>query len=171
MKIVLLYSGNPVPAMLELGYVAAKNDKDVALILVDRGINVLHLDKNLIDYPVIRVHSPYNGINLKRFIGFPLTAMRIAKRLIQNTSRGDVVITNTMDMLLIARIVSVIKPMRIRHQVRDLVSLQLGRGTLCRIFRFIDSWLVNGCEMLMYSAPAFYEKYYSRIYSGKSLAS
>lgn len=169
MKIVLLYSGNPVPAMLELGFAAVNAGKDVDLIIVDRGISDLHLDEDLVNYPVTRICSPYNGINLKRFMHFPLVAIQIAKRLFQTTRRDDVVITNTVDMLLIARLVSMIKPLRIRHQVRDLVSLQLERGILCSIFRLIDRWLVKGCEMLMYSAPAFYEKYYCKIYSGNTV--
>lgn len=168
-KLILLYSGDPAPAMLEIGFFAVKEGKDVNLILVNRNNNDIPIDYTLVNYPVIAIRSSYSGVNLRRLINFPFLLMRVGFILFQNTSRGDIVITNTLDMLLIARIVSIIKHLRIRHQVRDLVRLQLGSGAASIVCRAVDAWLVRKCEILICSSPTFYEKYYSKIYSGKFL--
>ncbi len=169
MHIVLLYSGNPLPAMLEIGFVAANRKIDVDLILVDRSQRDLAVDKTLVNYPVTRVASPYNGLDFKRILAFPLTFMKIAKALIGVSRKGSIVITSTLDMLLIARISSFFSSIRIRHQVRDLHAVQLGQGFKSRILKRFEGWLLKKTEMLIYSAPAFYDEYYTEIYQGQTV--
>ena len=166
MKYILLYSGNPLPAMLEIGVLAAKVGHDVELILVDRGMNDLAVDQALLGYSVTRISSPYNGLDLRRLISLPLTAWRVASRLLKVAVSDAVVITSTFDMLLIARITTWLCPLRIRHQVRDLHAVQLGNGPLSKVVRVIERWCLKRCELLIYSAPAFYEEYFSTIYGG-----
>ena len=156
MKYILLYSGNPLPAMLEIGDLAAKVGHDVELILVDRGMNDLAVDHALLGYSVTKVSSPYNGLDLRRLISFPLTTWRVASRLLKVTVNDAVVITSTFDMLLIARITAWLCPLRIRHQVRDLHAVQLGTGLLSKVVRAIEHWCLKRCELLIYSAPAFF---------------
>lgn len=167
MKYILLYSGNPLPAMLEIGVLAAKVGHDVELILVDRGMNDLAVDQALLGYGVTRISSPYNGLDVRRLISFPLTGWQVASRLFKLTVSDAVVITSTFDMLVIARMVAWFCPLRIRHQVRDLHAVQLGHGLLSKAVRVIERWCLKRCELLIYSAPAFYEEYYSAIYSGQ----
>lgn len=169
MHIVLLYSGNPLPAMLEIGSVAATLEIDVDLILVDRSQRDLSVDNKLVNYPVTRVESPHNGVNVRRILGFPITFLKIAKVLIGVSRKGSVVITSTLDMLLIARFVAFFSDIRIRHQVRDLHAIQLGQSFKSRILRKLEGWLLNKAEMLIYSAPAFYDEYYAGLYQGQTV--
>ncbi len=155
--------------MLEIGYVAATRKTEVDLILVDRAQADLSLDGTLVNYPVTRVASPYNGMSIDRIIGFPTTFWIIARALIAKCRDGSIVLTSTFDMLLIARFVSLFKNIRIRHQVRDLHALQLGDGLASRILKRIEKWLLRPCELLIYSAPAFLSEYYSHIYKGQSV--
>lgn len=166
MKYVLLYSGNPLPAMLEIGMLAAKAGHDVELILVDRGMNDLAVDQALLGYGVTRISSPYNGLDLRRLVSFPLTAWRVASRLFKAARRGGVVVTSTFDMLVIARLVAWFCPLRIRHQVRDLHAAQLGSRLSSKVLRAVERWCLKRCELLIYSAPAFYDQYYAALYAG-----
>ena len=169
MQIVLLYSGSPLPAMLELGFVSASRGDDVRMILVDRHVNDLSLDKALVNYPVTTISSPYNGLDARRLLSFPLTVWRIGVYLFRFARPGCVLITSTLDMLIIAKIFGWFRITRIRHQVRDLHALQLGDGVLSQLLRAIERWLLKNCELLMYSAPAFYEKHYRALYSGPAV--
>lgn len=152
--------------MLEIGLLAAKVGHDVELILIDRGMNDLLVDQRLLGYRVTTIASPYNGLDFRRLISFPLLMWRVASRLFKVTEPSTVVITSTFDMLMIARIVTWVCPLRIRHQVRDLQAVQLGNGLLSRAVRLIERWCLKRCELLVYSAPAFYEEYFAAIYSG-----
>lgn len=153
--------------MLEIGVLAAKVGHDVELILVDRGMNDLAVDQALLGYGVTRISAPYNGLDVRRLISFPLTAWQVGSRLFKLSVSDAVVITSTFDMLVIARMVAWFCPLRIRHQVRDLHAVQLGHGLLSKAVRVIERWCLKRCELLIYSAPAFYEEYYSAIYSGQ----
>jgi glycosyltransferase involved in cell wall biosynthesis len=167
MHLILLYSGNPLPAMLEIGFVAEARNIDVDLILVDRNQADLAVDHELINYPVTRITSPYNGLNIRRMLSFPLVFFRIANALRAKSRNPSIVITSTFDMLFIARIAAVFTPIRLRHQVRDLHALQLGRGLMSGVLRTVEKWLLKRCELLIYSAPSFYEDYYYSIYRGQ----
>ena len=169
MHIVLLYSGNPLPAMLEIGFVAVSREIDVDLLLVDRSQGDLSVDKRLVNYPVTRILSPHNGLGVRRILAFPITFLKIAKALIAMCRQSSVVITSTLDMLLVARVVTFFTNIRIRHQVRDLHSLQLGTGIASRGLKKFESWLLKPCELLIYSAPAFYDQYYADIYQGRTV--
>lgn len=152
--------------MLEIGFVAVQKSEDVHLILVDRAANDLALDSKLVNYPIARIQSPFNGLNLRRLISFPLTAYRVATCLLHLAEKDTVVITNTFDMLLVARMVQTIRHIRIRHQVRDLHALQLSSGFSKTIFRALERKLLKGCELILYSAPGFIERYYEDIFGG-----
>lgn len=167
MKYILLYSGNPLPAMLEIGVLAVKVGHDVELILVDRDMHDLAIDQALLGYEVTRISSPYNGLDVRRLITFPLMAGQVVFRLFKLTVSDTVVITSTFDMLVIARMAAWFCPLRIRHQVRDLHALQLEQTLLSKVVRVIERWCLKRCELLIYSAPAFYEEYYSAIYTGQ----
>lgn len=155
--------------MLEIGSVATNQKIDVDLILVDRSQRDLSVDNKLVNYPVTRVESPYNGVDFRRILAFPVTFMKIAKALIGVSRKGSIVITSTLDMLMIARFVGLFSDIRIRHQVRDLHAIQLGRGFKSRILKKFEGWLLKKAEMLIYSAPAFYDEYYSSIYQGQAV--
>lgn len=166
MHIILLYSGNPCPAMLEIGFIAVKRSIEVEMVLVDRAQADLSIDTTLVNYPVSSIYSPYNGIGIWRLITFPITFFKIAHILFRRCKKHSVVMTNTIDTLLVARIVGLFCHIRIRHQVRDLHSLQLGNGILSRFLKKFEAWLLKACEHLVYSAPAFYDQYYNDIYIG-----
>lgn len=168
MKLILLYSGNPLPAMLELGSVARESGKPTEMILVDRKVRDLSLDSSLLTFPVTLIESTHNGVSLRRLFGFPVLMCKVILALFQKVRAGDVVITNTLDMLAIANTYKLFCRIRIRHQVRDLVALQLGNSLASHVFRRIDKILVSKCDLLIYSAPDFYEKYYSSLYSGRA---
>lgn len=169
MHIILLYSGNPLPAMLEIGFVAVNRGIDVNLVLVDRDQRDLSVDKELVNYPITRIVSPYNGLDARRILAFPLTFLRVARTLLATCRRPSVVITSTLDMLFVARLVGFFADVRIRHQVRDLHSLQLGDGLASRALQRLESWLLKPCELLIYSAPAFFDEYYAKIYNGPKI--
>lgn len=169
MHIILLYSGNPLPAMLEIGFVAVNRGVAVDLLLVDRAQRDLSVDNKLVNYPLVRIVSPYNGLDARRILSFPLTFFRVARTLIAKSRRQSVVITSTLDMLLVARVVGFFADIRIRHQVRDLHSLQLANGIASRALQKFESWLLKPCELLIYSAPAFFDEYYAKIYNGRKV--
>lgn len=164
-----MYSGNPLPAMLEIGFVAVTRGIDVDLVLVDRAQRDLSVDKELVNYPIVRIASPYNGLDARRILAFPLTFLKVARTLIATCRRPSVLITSTLDMLLVARVVGFFADVRIRHQVRDLHSLQLGDGMASRALQQFESWLLKPCELLIYSAPAFFDEYYAKIYNGRKV--
>ena len=166
MHVILLYSGNPCPAMLEIGYIAVNRNIEVELILIDRAQADIKIDTTLVNYPISCIYSPYNGIGLWRLLTFPVTFLKIAGQLFKKSKKHSVVMTNTIDTLFVARIVKLFCDIRIRHQVRDLHSLQLADGLLSRFLKKFEAWLLKACEQLVYSAPAFYDQYYKDIYRG-----
>lgn len=169
MHIILLYSGNPLPAMLEIGFVAVTRGVAVDLVLVDRDQRDLSVDNRLVNYPVVRIVSPYNGLDARRILAFPLTFYRVARTLMAKSRRPSIVITSTLDMLLVTRVVGFFAEVQIRHQVRDLHSLQLGNGIASRALQKFEGWLLKRCELLIYSAPAFFDEYYAKIYDGRKV--
>ena len=169
MQIILLYSGNPCPAMLEIGFLASNHNIAVRLVLIDRSQADISIDTNLINFHVERIHSPYNGLGIKRLTTFPITFFQIIQALRRNNKKSTVVITNTIDTLFAARFFGIFTKIRIRHQVRDLHSIQLGNGFLSQCLKKLEEWLLKKCELLIYSAPAFYDKYYKNIYNGPAI--
>ena len=152
--------------MLDIGMRAFKFGHDIELILVDRTDNSLQLDQTLVKYNVTKITSRNKKNNLIRLIEFPLLAVRVIYRLFKVTNSDAVVLTSTFDMLVIARIYSLFSTVRIRHQVRDLHNLQLGNGLASKAIKMIERWCLQRCELLIYSAPAFYKEYYVSIYKG-----
>ena len=170
MQIILLYSGVPLPAMLDLGYRAAKNGASTALIYIDRCGKDLPIDNNLIVYPVKRLAFRFSGIGVKRFVLFPKMLLMVWRELHSLAKAESVVITAGLDSLVIASLYSLIfKPIVVRHQVRDLHKWQLSNSFITSILKTVEKFALKRCDIIAASSPKFISAYYSKIYDGKTI--
>jgi glycosyltransferase involved in cell wall biosynthesis len=169
MKIILFHSGVPVPAMADIGRLAVASGREVRMIFIDSQANDLPLDPAMAVFPVKRLVSPFRGFALRRFLYFPKLVFGAFRELSSTANDGDIVITCGIDTLVIARFFDFYRKIRIRHQVRDLHPILLGDSAAARLIALIERWLLRRCETIMFSAPGFYEEYYSKIYKGQAL--
>lgn len=169
MHFILFYSGNPLPAMLEVGFEARKRGCDVDLILIDRMENDLRVDEALVNYPVQRIISPHNGVNFMRLFDFVRVLPKMLWALKRLSQKESIVITSSFDTLFVAKLFSRFFDIRIRHQVRDLHAIQLGSGLAAWALKGLERWLLKSVEMLIYSAPSFFDEYYGDIFEGQTV--
>ena len=169
MNIVLFYSGTPVPAMLEIGLIASQNNIQVDLIFLDRHQGGLLIDQSFVNYPITKVHTPYNSLDFRRFLTFPMTIFKAFKVLSSKCNTDSIVITSTIDTLLITRLFTLFRNVKIRHQVRDLHKLQLRKNIISKMIMKFESWLLKKCDLLTYSSPSFWDIYYKHVYNGKAV--
>lgn len=167
MKIALFYSGVPLPAMADIGRIACLRGREVCLIYIDRNLGDLPLDPSIASFPTFRLVFPFNGLDVRRFLLFPWLIAKALIALKRSVRSGDLVITCSLDTLLIANIFSLFRSVRIRHQVRDLHPVQLSHGFKTRFIRWSEKTLLRRCEMLMFSSRGFYDRYYAQIFNGE----
>ncbi len=167
--ILFLYNGAATPAMLEMASFARDSGLRPVLILLDRGEQQLIMDSSLLGYDVIRIDVEYKRVDLMRWMSFPSLLFKVRKQIDRELASGGRIITSSFDMLVIAWFASIFRGFEIRHQVRDLHSLQLGESLSSRVLRFIERVVLRRVQKLIVSSPRYVTDYYSKIYSGESV--
>lgn len=167
LDILFLITGNPLPAMLEMAFYAQNSGLNVAMIILQRGEMDLLIDESLVNYEITTINVAYKSTGFKRFSSIPFVYRRL-KKVINNKLKPDgVLITASYDLLLFSHFISYGNQYRIRHQVRDLHSLQLSNTLISKFFVFIESILLRKVESIIISSPEFNNKYYKKIYKGE----
>ncbi len=165
--IIFLYTGSPLPAMLDLIAHAKQTGLNPLLVLLDRGENELILDSSLINYDIIRIDVGYKKVELNRFLTLPKLLLNIRRIILSNLTPGGIILTCAYDMLLFAQLINLFHSFKIRHQVRDLNALQLNNGIVPEFFKQIERVLLLGVEKVIISSPKFATDYYENIYKGE----
>lgn len=167
--IFFLYNGSPAPAMLEMISCAKKRGLKPALIMVDRGEKLQIADSALLNYDVFTFDVRYKKVGIKRLFLVPILLGKINRLVSRELKARGVVVTTTLDMLLITRLMTLFRGYDIRYLVRDLHSLQLAAGILPRLVRHIERILLRNVQKVLVTSPKFASEYYDHIYSGEIL--
>ncbi|MBI5692937.1 MAG: glycosyltransferase [Verrucomicrobia bacterium] len=162
---VFLFSGRPVPAMLDMARYAQMNGLRTLVIILDRGVNDVLIDQALVKFEVITIPVDYTTVSLRRLLSFPAVYWQINRIVRDGLARDGVIFSASYDLLAIARLLCVGRKFRLRHQVRDLHRLQLGRSAKSRVLAALEKLMLRRAEMLIVSAPGFFEHYYVRFFS------
>jgi glycosyltransferase involved in cell wall biosynthesis len=165
--IVFLISGRPVPAMLDMARYAHDSGQRTLVVLLERGVEDLIVDRSLIRYEIVTIDVGYRSVSLRRFTSFPFVYWRIHRLVRNGLVANGIVIPSTYDLLVMARLLCVGRNYRLRHQIRDLHRLQMGTGLVASLFTRLEQILLRRAEMIMISAPGFYSEYYARIFRGR----
>lgn len=164
---LFLCTGIPLPAMLDMISYAKKSGLKPLLVLLDRGEKDLIIDTSSIDYEVLRIAVGYKSLELKRFLSLFGLMLKIEKVILRNLKSGGIIVTASLDMLFFARLATVFRVYKIRHQVRDLHSLQLGEGVTSSVLKLFERILLLRVEKIIVSSPKFATDYYQNLYSGE----
>ena len=167
LDILFLITGNPLPAMLDMAFFAQNSGQQVAMVLLQRGEMDLRIDSSLVNYEIFTIDVTYKSTGIKRFTSIP-TVYRKLRKLVKTKIKPDgVLFTASYDLLLFSYFISGRDQYRIRHQVRDLHSLQLTTSLISKFLVFIEGKLLRRVESIIVSSPQFYNEYYKKIYKGK----
>ena len=90
--IVFLYSGNPLPAMLDLAYYAHNSGLKVCVIILERGRGDLIIDSSLVNYELKVINVNYKSVSLSRFLTIPLIYATLSKYIKNNLKKGGILI-------------------------------------------------------------------------------
>lgn len=163
----MLTSGIPSGSLISIGRYAKSINLTFQLIYIDPNLNDTVLDCNIINFPYKRI-SRQKSVNKIRDFFSRLYALLKAFLIIKKEVRaGDILISNSIDTLCLCYAISLVKPIRIRYIVRDLIYIQFGSSMFSRFTRFVDKHLVKQCELLATSSIRFYERYYAQFYQGE----
>ena len=165
--ILFLITGNPLPAMLDMAFFAQNSGQHVAMVLLQRGEMDLRIDSSLVNYEIITINVTYKSTGIKRFTSIPFVYRKLKKLIKNKLKPGGVLFTASYDLLLFSYLISGRNHYRIRHQVRDLHSLQLSTSFISKFFVFIESILLRKVESIIVSSPEFNNEYYKKIYKGE----
>lgn len=167
--VAFLITGNPLPAMLDMASYAKNNGLNVLVILLDRDTNDLAIDKYFVNYDVVTINVPYKKLSLSRFLYLPILLRNIYRIIKKSIKPRGVFYSSSFDLLVIGFLIKKMYPIRLRHQVRDLHSLQLAKGIVPSIFVFIEKNLLRKVEKIVISSSEFHEKYYKNIFHGETV--
>ena len=167
--LVFLVSGMPVPAVLDMAFYAQRTGLRTLMVVLDRGGNDLTLDPALVNFDIYTISVPYKGVDWRRVTSLPSIFLRLRAIIHSELTRDGILITSTFDLLFLARLLSIGRRYRLRHQVRDLHALQLAGTLLSRVFRAVEKRMLRRVERLILSAPAFRDQYYEAIFSGETV--
>lgn len=152
--------------MLDKVRLAVADGYRVALVYCVRNRELVKLEP--ISGCEIFPHSvPHRGVEISRLLHFPQFAWWLRKNIFRHAEQGCRIQTDSLDMLALAQLASSGKRARFHHMVRDLHSLQLGRGLLPTAVRLADRVLLRRITMLMLTCPGYFEHYYSHFYRGR----
>jgi len=164
--IVFLYSGNPLPAMLDMALYANNKGLKVGSIILERGRGDLILDSSLVNYNLKIINVNYKSVSLERFISLPLMYFKLFKYIRANLKKDGIVIPGSYDLLFYSYLIKLSVDFSIYYQVRDLHSLQFGKGFLPPIIRGIEKLMLKQVKKILVSSPGFIDYYYKKIYDG-----
>lgn len=167
--IIFLITGKPLPAMLDMAFFSQKAGQRTLMVVLERGIDDLKVDKALIDYDYININVPYKQVDLKRLFSLPSVYRKLRSLVRSHLKSNGILYTSSYDLLLFGRMIAAGKNYRIRHQVRDLHHLQLGTNLKSKAFRSLETFLLKKVECIVVSSSGFIDKYYGDIYEGKKI--
>ncbi len=167
--IVFLYSGNPLPAMLDLAYYAHNSGLKVCVIILERGRGDLIIDSSLVNYELKVINVNYKSVSLSRFLTIPLIYATLSKYIKNNLKKGGILIPGSYDLLVHTYLIKLTSFFFIFYQVRDLHSLQFGSGILCSIIRSIEKLMLKKVDKILVSSPGFIDHYFKKIYNGNNV--
>lgn len=165
--ILFLYNGVASPAMLELIFFAKQSGLRPLLVVLDRGEDQMVFDSSLLGYDVVRLQVKYKKVELKRFFTIPILYRRVKRIVNRELGATGIIVTTSLDMLFIARLVAMFRHYELRHQVRDLHSLQLGTGLLSSAVRLFERMLLRRVARIIVSSPRFATDYYEHLFAGE----
>lgn len=164
--IVFLITGKPLPAMLDLAFCAQKAGQRTLMILLERGHDDLIIDSDLVNFTIKTIVVRYTGVDLGRLMSIPSTFLELRKHIVNELVPEGVIVTGAYDLLVMARLVTIGRKYRIRHQVRDLHRLQLSGSLLSKVLVAVEAFMLRRVDRLLVSSPAFWTGYYERIFFG-----
>ncbi len=164
--IVFLYSGNPLPAMLDMAYYAHNSGLKVGTIILERGRGDLILDSSLVNYELKVINVNYKSVSLSRFMSVPLMYAKLNSYIKNNLKRGGIVIPGSYDLLVYIYLIKLTSNFFIYYQVRDLHALQFGKGILPSIIRRFEKLMLKKVDKILVSSTGFIDHYFKKIYNG-----
>lgn len=169
LDVLFVYSGNPLPAMLDMVNYAHKAGLMVGAIILERGRGDLILDSSLVNYELKIINVNYTSVNLSRVTSFPSTLVKIFKYIKSNLKDGGIIIPGSYDLLVYTYLINFRLNFKIFYQVRDLHLLQFGKGLLPSFIRFFEKLMLKKVELILVSSPGFIDYYFKNIYNGNSI--
>lgn len=166
-SIVFLFSGSISPGELDIINFAQKLGFKSLLIYLDRDLKDLKIDKTFINFDIIEIKVSYKSVDMERILSMPSMYKQIKKIIVNGLNDNGIIITSSYDLLVIARLISIGRNYKLRHQVRDLHQLQLSNSLKSYFFIKLEAFLLKKVECLMISSPEFFNQYYKKIYKGK----
>lgn len=166
-KVLFLYNGAPSPAMLDMIAFASKSGLNPILVLLDRGETLMLMDKSLIGYQVIRLKVTYKAVELNRILSMPSLFVKVRRIVAEHLVSDGIIVTASLDMLILARLAAAFRNYELRHQVRDLHPLQLNTGLIPFHVRRLERWMLRRVKKLVVSSPKFASEYYEDMFNGE----
>jgi succinoglycan biosynthesis protein ExoL len=164
--IIFLYSGNPLPAMLDMAHYAHKTGFKVGVIILERGRGDLILDSSLVNYELKIINVNYKSVGLSRFMSMPLMYIKLLKYIKNNLKEGGILMPGSYDLLVYTYLINMTLNFDIYYQVRDLHTLQVTKSTLSSLIRGFEKLMLKKVKKILVSSPGFIDYYYKKIYNG-----
>ncbi len=153
--------------MLDMARYAKAEGLNPLMIILEMDVDDLRIDYDLVDFDIKIINVSYKYISWKRLMHFPKTSKQIYRLIKSGLAENGIVMSATYDLLAIAYLSSVFIKFRIKHQVRDLVKLQMGTGFLSWVIRYLEKFMLRRVELIAVSSDEFYHSYYKKLYKGE----
>lgn len=165
-QFVMIFSGNVLPANLEIGCEAAKHHDSVVLLHLTDQDQDMKLDPALTGFPVVSYLRPTKGVSWRRFTSVLPIIIFALRKLKFRQHHKNVLVANSLDTLLVCVCISFFCQASVRYVVRDLHRLQLQSGVTAKFVQLLERLLLQRIQMLAVSSSGFYDFYYSARYRG-----
>lgn len=165
--IVFVVTGKPLPAQLHKAAYAQRAGLRVLMVILERGVDDVKIDKALISFDVRTINVSYKGVELRRIWSSVAVYWQLRKIVGGGLKPGGVLMTSSYDLLLMARVLNIGRRFKIRHEVADLHALQLSGSLLSRMLVSLERILLRGVDRLIVASPEFVTKYYGKLYAGR----
>jgi len=162
---IFLFSNVPTPWMLQMVRGAVSEGFKTALIYLERSKKPVKAE-TIDGCEVITRPVSFKRVGISRFIEVFRLCGWLREFVTFNAVRGVRLQTDSVDLLALAEITLSGKGALFYHQVRDLHTLQLGKGPFCGLVRLVDRILLSRVSMLVLTCERYYKEYYKHYYRG-----